>query len=236
MGFRRYKTDMLGRTQQLDNPPDKDQLQNEVLTIAHHIDDIEKSIEKKEPEYALEGLRDAREAIQRLAGLLDTQKELARMAEDHPIYQKITEGTVTIDDFNELIQEAAPESVRDRVRRRTSRNETDSHQDNETGHQSLTLPSFGDRIQPKRKPEGKTQMNGRGKTGHRHSARTQKESDKFTEAVGFIEKYIGESSEVYDADLQLINDKYALATLATKMMSMRNVDRDWLYELRSKVQ
>ena len=163
-------------------------------------------------------------------------KEIKHMSEDHPIYQKITEGTVTTDDFNALISEATPESVRDRVRRRTSRNETDSHQDNESGHQPLTLPSFGDRIKPKRKPEGKVQMHGRGKTGHRHSARTQsKVPDRFTEAMDFIEKHIGESSEKYSKDLQLISDKYALATLATKMLSARNVDRDWLYELRSKL-
>jgi hypothetical protein len=227
-------------TQRLDDGPSRDQLQNEVLTIAHHIDDIEKSIEKKEPEYALEGLRDAREAIQRLAGLLDTQKELARMAEDHPIYQKITEGTVTADDFNKLIQEATPESVRDRVRRRTSRNETDEHQDGETGHQPLTLPNFSDRVQPKRKPENSSQMHGRGKLGHRHSARTQSKANskvpkRFDEAMSFIQAHIGESCEKYSKDLQLIDDKYALATLVTKMLSVRNIDRDWLYELRSKI-
>ena len=34
------------------------------------------------------------------------------MSDDHPIYRKIDEGTVTTDDFNSLIQEATPEAVR----------------------------------------------------------------------------------------------------------------------------
>ena len=215
-----------------------DQLQNELLTISHHLDDIEKAVKKKECDYALEGIHDAKEAIQRLAGFLQPQmrSELSRMAEDHPIYKKITEGTVTASDFNNLIQEATPESVRDRVRRRTSRNETDSHQDNESGHQSLNLPTFADRVQPKRKPEGSSQMRGRGKVGHRHSARTQKKMpERFTEALEFIQAHIGESSDKYSKDLQLVDDKYALATLTTKMLSAPNVDRDWLYELRSNL-
>lgn len=61
-----------------------DQLQNEVLTIAHHLDDIEKAITDKAYDYALEGLKDAKEAIKRLNGLLPgkLQYELDRMAED----------------------------------------------------------------------------------------------------------------------------------------------------------
>ena len=47
------------------------------------------------------------------------------------IFDKIDEGTVTADDFNKLILEATPESVRDRVRRRpmAQRNTVKSHQD-----------------------------------------------------------------------------------------------------------
>ncbi len=158
------------------------------------------------------------------------------MSDDHPIYRKIDEGTVTAGDFNRLIQEATPESVRDRVRRRTSRNETDSHQDIE-GHQQLELPTFADRIQPKRERADNTQMHGRGKAGHRHSARTQHRTmpKRFTEALEFIQKHMGEEKEDYRKDLAIFEDKYALATLATKMMSLPNVDRDWLYELRSMI-
>jgi len=158
------------------------------------------------------------------------------MPDDHPIYQKIDEGTVTTDDFNSLIQEATPESVRDRVRRRTSRNETDRHQDVE-GHQQLELPTFADRVQPKRERADNTQMHGRGKAGHRHSARTMRHTmpKRFHEALDFIQAHMGKPREDYRKDLAIFEDKYALATLATKMMSLRNVDRDWLNELRSMI-
>lgn len=93
--------------------------------------------------------------------------------EEHLIFQKIEEGTVTVDDFNKLISEATPEALRDRVRRRTTQNATDGHIDDE-GHQKLDLPKFADRVQPKREKADNTQMHGRGKIAHKKSARTQK--------------------------------------------------------------
>lgn len=151
----------------------------------------------------------------------------------HPIFEKITNGTASEADFNKLIQESTPESVRDRVRRRTKRNSTDSHQDEE-GHQDLELPTYADRVQPKRKPSGRSQMNGRGRVAHKHSAKTQKRTmpKKFEEAVHFIDKHIG--SDNYDAELQLVEDKRALSLVATRMMSMPKVDRDWLMEVSRK--
>jgi len=148
--------------------------------------------------------------------------------ENHIIYTKITEGKATADDFNQLIQEATPESVRDRVRRRTTVNDTDSHQDIE-GHQQLNLPSFGDRVQPKRKPAGHSQMNGRGRIAHRHSARTQSKTvpERFVEAVEFIKQNIGKP----EYNIQLVEDKHALNLLATKMMAIPNINRDWLSDL-----
>ena len=61
-----------------------DQLQNETLTIAHHLDDIEKAVKSGDKGYALEGIKDAREAIDRLNSFLpkDLAAEKGRMAED----------------------------------------------------------------------------------------------------------------------------------------------------------
>lgn len=97
--------------------------------------------------------------------------------ESHKIYKKIQEGIVTAEDFNQLISEAMPECTRDRVRRRTTKNVTDSHQDSE-GHQKLKSPTFADRVQPKREKSSNSQMKGRGKSGHRRSTRTQNRQRK----------------------------------------------------------
>jgi hypothetical protein len=58
------------------------------------------------------------------------------------VLSKIETQTVTCEDFNRLIErtvigETTPEGVRDRLRRRTIKNATDSHQENETGDQPL---------------------------------------------------------------------------------------------------
>lgn len=148
----------------------------------------------------------------------------------HTIYVKIAEGRVTANDFNALILEAMPETVRDRVRRRMKTNVSDSHQDEE-GHQQLDLPQFNDRVQPKRKPSGKSQMNGRGRIAHRHSSRKQEKtmSKSFSEAAEFVQQYMGHKD--YHDKLQLIEDKRALGLLVVKMMGLPNVDRDWLLEV-----
>lgn len=96
----------------------------------------------------------------------------------HPIFSKIAEGTVTADDFNQLISEATPEAVRDRVRRRTTINPSSSHIDSPSGHQSMTLPNFAGRVQPKREKSNQTQMTGRGKAAHKQSTRTQRRKAK----------------------------------------------------------
>ena len=109
----------------------------------------------------------------------------------HPIFRKIDEGTVTVNDFNQLIAEATPESVRDRLRRKVKRNETDSHIDDE-GHQKLKLPTFASRVQPKRKRANNTQMHGQGKAAHRRSTRTQKrqqQNAKQQNAIGECKKF-----------------------------------------------
>lgn len=77
-----------------------DQLQNEILTLAHHLDDIEKSIEDGESDYALEGIKDAREAISRLNHFLPKNlgSEMSRMAESKisAIANMITEDPNTM--------------------------------------------------------------------------------------------------------------------------------------------
>jgi|2_EtaG_2_1085320.scaffolds.fasta_scaffold00165_11 hypothetical protein len=158
------------------------------------------------------------------------------MESTDPIFAKIDEGTVTVDDFNRLIQEATPESLRDRVRRRpmAQRNTVKSHQDNETGHSDLEPPEFNKRIQPKREREGRTQMHGRGKSGHRHSTRTQTgvpRENKFSEALNFVLENYGKPFADYQELLAEIEDKTAVTIVARRLMSKPGANRDWLNDI-----
>jgi hypothetical protein len=90
---------------------------------------------------------------------------------------KIDAGKITCEDLNcfihkALIGETTPEAVRDRVRRRTTQNATDSHIEPQSGHQPLVTPQLASRVQPKRQPMNQ-QNHGRAAIAHRHSARTQ---------------------------------------------------------------
>lgn len=102
----------------------------------------------------------------------------------HPIFNKIDEGTVTVADFNQLISESSPEVVRDRIRRKTNHNVTDSHLDS-NGHQQLSQPQFAKRVQPKKERNPGTQFNGQGKAAHRRSTRTQRRKAKLAESKKF---------------------------------------------------
>lgn len=86
------------------------------------------------------------------------------------IIKKIENKTVTTEDFDRLIAESTPESVQERVRRRTQKNATKSHIDR-SGHQPLSAPTFAARVNPKRDP-GNQQNHGRGKLGRKHSSAT----------------------------------------------------------------
>jgi len=209
-----------------------DQLQNELLSLSHHIDDIEVSIEKGENEYALEGLKDAKEIVARLAQFLppDMGSELDRMAED--VIKKIDEGTATIGDFQALIE--SPEAIRNRVRRHMRPKKGGIRQDDD-GHTETGLPSFGDRIKPKRKP-GHQQDKGGARRAHRDSSRTQErtmskslKNSRFSEAAEFIANNIGK--EVAAHILEQVNDKPMLLVAAKRLMSVPNIDRDWLNSL-----
>lgn len=156
--------------------------------------------------------------------------KLAKMEESkHVIFTKIEEGTVTADDFNKLIQEATPESVRDRLRRRQSHTQDTvrSHQD-ENGHADLSLPVMADRVQPKRKRADRTQMQHGGKAGHRRSARTQKRtmSKSLKEAFGFFKGNIGRPID--QKLLAGVEDLSTIHAVAIKLMSKPGINRDWL--------
>lgn len=148
------------------------------------------------------------------------------------IFEKIEKKIVTTDDFNELISEATPESLRDRARRRVmpQQDSVKSHQDTESGHAKLTLPTFNDRIQPKRKPIHK-QMNGGGRIGHRHSTREQRTESRIGSAIGYIKENYGK--EIVDVPVE---NKLALIAAAKKIMALPNCDREWLNNLCIKLE
>ena len=137
----------------------------------------------------------------------------------------------TLEDLQRLIDEAAPESMRDRVRRRSAHQQDTvrSHQDEE-GHSDLKPPVMADRIQPKRERADRTQMQHAGKLGHRHSARDQRGKPKrFTEAINFLRENIGKP---FDKELLAeIEDRQALHTVAIKLMGHAGINRDWLSNL-----
>ncbi len=164
------------------------------------------------------------------------------------VIKRIDSGSVTCEDFNKLIAktmigESTPEAIRDRVRRRTIANPTDSHIDNETGHQPLKLPTMAARVQPKRRPINQ-QSHGRAGLAHVHSARTQEKTmaaslreakvqEKFRPAVDFLAEHIGQP--ITPEILAEVPNKLYVKALAGKLMSRPGVDRDWLYALIQKL-
>lgn len=60
-----------------------DQLQNEILSISHHVGDIKKALKNHEYDYAMEGLKDIDECVDRLKEFIPKQMgdELERMDE-----------------------------------------------------------------------------------------------------------------------------------------------------------
>ncbi len=87
------------------------------------------------------------------------------------VLTKIQLETVTAADFNALILESLPESIRKRVQRRIR---PENHRaDNETGHnRTKPLANIADRVQPKRKPQHQ-QNHGQAKAAQKRSTRTQ---------------------------------------------------------------
>jgi hypothetical protein len=91
------------------------------------------------------------------------------------ILTKIENKTVTIEDFNSLIVESMPESIRKRIQRRIRPSST-RHVDNKTGHNRLDpLGKIADKVQPKRKPSHQM-SHGQSRAAHRRSAETQRQN------------------------------------------------------------
>lgn len=63
-----------------------DTLQNEIIIIGHHIEDIEKGLNNKDIDYAKKGLHDIKEALVRLSKFVNPtqQDEINRIAELMP--------------------------------------------------------------------------------------------------------------------------------------------------------
>lgn len=141
---------------------------------------------------------------------------------------KIQESTVTVEDFNKLINETTPESIRDRIRRRTLKSATKSHIDNKTGHQPLKLPDLNKRVMPKRKPVNQ-QNHGRSKMANRHSQRTQA---RYVNEAIFIKDNI---NKPIDEELLNRQNKSDLLAIATKCLAMPDINRDWLFKLIDKL-
>lgn len=151
------------------------------------------------------------------------------------VLAKIEDGTVQKEDFNRLILarrpvlESTPEAIRDRVRRRTSENPTDSHLSHD-GHQPLSGPQFVDRVAPKRKPVGQ-QGHGISKLAHRQSTRTQRR--RAMEAVEFIVK--SHNKPISESELSQY-DTHILSAVISKLMADPRLNRDWLYSLSKLIE
>lgn len=148
------------------------------------------------------------------------------------ILEKIDNKTITCEDIDQLIYESTPESIRDRIRRRTIKNVSHNHS-NRDGHQSLSLPEFTKRITPKRKPIHQ-QNHGRSRLAHAHSTRTQRRnSHQYSEEISFVQNNIGKP--INECDLSHI-DTRKLMLVVTKMMAIPNINRDWLSDIRSRLE
>jgi hypothetical protein len=151
------------------------------------------------------------------------------------ICAKIDDKSLVCEDLDNLIKESLAKGIQDRVQRRTRVTATEPHIDSETGHQKLSSPNMKGRVVPKRKPPH-PMSHGRSKAGNRRSQRTQAASraaeGPFAESIDFIKRHIGKP--LNESDLTNIN-KLDLHKVATKMMALPNIDRDWLFDLCKKI-
>lgn len=113
------------------------------------------------------------------------------------VIRNIRNNQVTINDFcnlidnSRLVHESIPSSIRDRIRRRvTPSNKANRKKHDSQGHKAGSFNVAG-RVQPKRKPSGQAQMNGRGRAGHRHSTRKQRRNAALEDKRSEIAKQIG---------------------------------------------
>lgn len=64
------------------NKMNSNEIENEVIIIAHHVEDIEEGLQKNDITYVKNGLKDIRESLERIKKLLkpDQQSEIDRIA------------------------------------------------------------------------------------------------------------------------------------------------------------
>lgn len=154
------------------------------------------------------------------------------------IISKIENKSVTAEDFNNYISiimnESTPKSTTERVMRKVRNPLRKGHVDNPTGHQRLSLPSFSDRVTPRRETDGSEQMDHDGAAGHKRSTRTQDTMRrKVSEAVDFIIKHQGRPVE--ECDISSVVNRNTLAKLAVGLAKLPGTDTNWLLELSRKI-
>lgn len=91
-----------------------------------------------------------------------------------PVFVKIDEQTVTLEDINLLLEDVAT-SVEERINRRIRKSPTKGHITH-GGRQRLGGERMQARVGPKRKRSGHTQSHGRGEHGHDKSTDEQRKN------------------------------------------------------------
>lgn len=126
------------------------------------------------------------------------------------IFQKITEGTVTADDFNRLISESLPSSTRERSHRtmRVAQTANTNAQDIE-GHAPKIRPAA--RSAHQKAGDNDPMQTARGKAAHRKSQRTQARTH-MEAAVAFLKA--NHSKPVIECDLSKIDRDFMLKLIA----------------------
>lgn len=92
----------------------------------------------------------------------------------HPIFIKIDESSVTLEDIN-IVLEDIGDAVKERVLRKFRKSPGKSHTTH-SGHQRLGGTTMAGRVTPKHKRSGHTQSHGRGKHAHDRSTKKQRRS------------------------------------------------------------
>ncbi len=147
---------------------------------------------------------------------------------------KITAGTVTTVDLDNLIAEARAANAVERVQRRTRRTPEDPHIDPE-GHQPLALPNLDARVVPRPANDSDEQMDHRGEAGHRHSEREQRQHALATEAAWLCAQHGKPLTEALatakPAGVNLVN----ASRLAKALLRRGEGDQNWLYALIQEI-
>lgn len=138
------------------------------------------------------------------------------------IFQKISEGTVTVDDFNRLISESLPSSTRERSHRtmRASQTSNVAGQDVE-GHTAANIRPAA-RLAPQKAGNNDPTKTGRGRAANRRSQRTQARTH-MESAVAFLKAHYGKP--ILECDLSQVDKDFMLKLIGALP------DDDWRAEL-----